>query len=214
VHRNRHLAWTVPSTKGVERVRVPPWSIRLSVPIFAAWTNEDSPTDSSGCQRRVPKPLPGGSDGDRLPVIDTTRPIRIPLPDLRPDSVRCGTSPTSARRHSVQRTTVRPEQWPEIAVVVKQSGLRVAAQHFGVSHEAIRKAIRQRGVATDLESRHADRDQRVRELALQGVPWAKIADEVGLSTWRVRSLCADLPRRQGGRPERATDRAECRYPAD
>jgi hypothetical protein len=53
-------------------------------------------------------------------------------------------------------------------------------------------------VATDQGSRHQDRDRRVRALASQGVPWAKIAKDVGLSTGRVRSLCADLQAHRGG----------------
>jgi site-specific DNA recombinase len=45
----------------------------------------------------------------------------------------------------------------------------------------------------------ARRDTRVRELALAGMPWPAIADEVGLSPTRVRQLCTDLPRRKSGR---------------
>jgi hypothetical protein len=83
-------------------------------------------------------------------------------------------------------------------------GLGAAAKHFGVSHEAIRQSLRAHGVATDLAARLADRNQRARDLAIQGVPWAKIPDEAGLSTWRVRSLCADLPGRYEGRPKKTS----------
>jgi hypothetical protein len=44
------------------------------------------------------------------------------------------------------------------------------------------------------------RDAQVRELALAGVSWPAIAEEVGLSPTRVRQLCADLPSRRAGRP--------------
>jgi hypothetical protein len=126
--------------------------------------------------------------------------IRIEIPDLRPESVQRVTLATASRRYAVRPTTILPEQWPALAEAVQRSDLRAAAQKFGVSHEAIRQGLRAYGVATDLDSRLADRDRRVRELAMEGMPWAKIAVEVGLSSWRVRSLCADLSPRRGGRP--------------
>jgi hypothetical protein len=96
----------------------------------------------------------------------------------------------------VSELAVAGMPWPAIAETVQLHGLRVAAQMFSVSHEAIRQGQLAQGIATNLSSRHEERDRRVREFAAQGVPWAKITKDVGLSTWRVRSLCADLPSRR------------------
>jgi hypothetical protein len=127
---------------------------------------------------------------------------RFLVPDRRPQPERPAISATASGYRGVRPTLYLAQQSLDVAEMVSRLGLRAAAKQFGVSHEAIRQSLRAHGVATNLASRHAERDQRVRELAAQGVPRARIAEEVGLSTWRVRALCADLPRRGEGRPKR------------
>jgi hypothetical protein len=76
--------------------------------------------------------------------------------------------------------------------------LRGKARQLGVSHEAVRQAIRRAGQPTDLASRNAERNARVRALGVQGVPWAEIASRFGVSPSLVRLICKDLPQRAGG----------------
>jgi hypothetical protein len=85
--------------------------------------------------------------------------------------------------------------------------LRGKARRLGVSHEAVRQAMRAAGLPTDLETRNA----RIREMAAAGVPWPAIATAFGMSPSGVRFVCRDLPRRvPGRRPRRgtATDRSQ------
>jgi hypothetical protein len=165
------------------------------------WGSAKHPDDSAWVSTKGTR---RGSDGLSLRRVDTTRPLRVEVADQRPQSLKPAVS-TPSRHHAVRPDTILAVDGPSVAEVVRRSGLRTAADQFGVSHEAIRQSLRAHGVATDLASRHAERNQQVRELASQGLPWAKIADEVGLSTWRVRALCADLPKRKVGRPPRETE---------
>jgi hypothetical protein len=76
--------------------------------------------------------------------------------------------------------------------------LRGKARQFGVSHEAVRQAMRATDQPTDLESRNA----RIRAMAEHGEPWPAIAAAFGLSPSAVRRVCRDMPRRRSGRKPR------------
>jgi len=41
------------------------------------------------------------------------------------------------------RSTVPPDQWPQVVAVAQADGLRAAGQRFGVSHESIRRIVQQ-----------------------------------------------------------------------
>jgi hypothetical protein len=105
----------------------------------------------------------------------------------------------------LKRDSFDLDQIPAVASAVAPLGLRGAASQFGISHEMIRRVIVAAGKEPVLNAHHAERDARIRELAKAGVAWAKIAEEVGLSTWRVRSLCAGFPTRHLGRPKGVTE---------
>src|SRR5262245_20154053 len=76
------------------------------------------------------------------------------------------------------------------------ASLRARARLLGVSHEAVRQAMRAAGVPTDLTTRNV----RIRAMAERGVPWPTIAAAFGLSPSAVRRVCRDLPPRKAGRP--------------
>jgi hypothetical protein len=148
------------------------------------------------CSRVNPKCCRGGSDGDWLRVIDTTRPIRIAIPELRPSQVDDTTNDGCTRRKRKPRASISGDQLPALASAVAALGLRGAARQFGVSHETVRRLIGASGGESASTVTQVQRDARIRVMAIAGTAWTKIAAEVGLSVSGVRFICRDLPPRQ------------------
>jgi hypothetical protein len=139
----------------------------------------------------------GGSDGLSLRVVDTSRPFRVLLPDLRP-ALRLDCSTVQPRaRYAASRSTIPSDQWPAIVAAVQANGVRATARVFGASYEAVRQLVRALGHETAGVDRSAERDQRIRDHARAVASWTQIADRFGMSASGVRYVCRDLPARQG-----------------
>ncbi|HEV8635672.1 MAG TPA: hypothetical protein VG370_15710, partial [Chloroflexota bacterium] len=82
----------------------------------------------------------------------------------------------------VRSDRMRPPRRADAAVASERSvaagggSLRARARRLGVSHEAVRQAMRAAGVPTDLETRNA----RIRAMAERDIPWPEIAAAFGL----------------------------------
>jgi len=132
-------------------------------------------------------------------VVDTSRPFRVLVPDLRTPTELVYTKKGAGSRYAAPRSAIASDQWPAIVASAQANGLRIAASALGVSHEAVRQLVRALGKETGGADRHAVRDQRIRELALAGVLWTGLAERFGMSASGVRYVCRDLPARQARR---------------
>ncbi len=89
--------------------------------------------------------LAGGSDGDRLRVLELFAPRRVAVPDLRPRQRRqhCG----SGVRSSLRARTLTPAEESTIRALAATKSLRSLAADFGVSHRTVRPVCQREGRA-------------------------------------------------------------------
>ena len=83
----------------------------------------------------------GGSDGDRLRMIDV---VVLPLiPFLYPERLLHARRRSGVGRYATTAKGPRipPERWPEVAARAKYEGLRAVARDLGVSHETVRAIV-------------------------------------------------------------------------
>jgi hypothetical protein len=167
------------------------------------------PPASGGCEARVAgghrrnmQPCQGwcrGSDGGRYRVRYTPG----LGPGYLPAVVRDDRAPSRRRADAV----LGPSTSGLASGSGGPGGLRERARRLGVSHEAVRQAVRAVGRPTD----PASRNRAIREMAINGATWPGIAQASGMSPSGVRFACRDLPPRRAGRPwHETTDEAGAR----